>query len=214
MAELTAGRTFPLRIPSARALRIYVVAAVLLTLEFVLVYGFCNWRASQRTEFYHFFFEWERQAPFVPWMIYVYFSLNALTSLTAFVLDEETLVSYCKAIGLSILIAGIFFLLFPAEMGIQRPASVPGYEGPFGLLHGLDHPHNLVPSLHVTFSALSVFFMSPRRPAWFQGILVAWLALICAAVVLTHQHHLADIVGGFALAAFCHSRFGRGAFSR
>ena len=142
-------------------------------------------------------------------MIYVYFSLNALTSLTVFVLDEERLIAYCKAIGASILIAGAFFLLFPAEMGIQRPATVPGYEGPFGLLHGLDHPHNLVPSLHVTFSALSVSFMFGGRPAWFQGFLLSWLELICAAVVLTHQHHLADVAGGFALAAFCHARFAR-----
>jgi membrane-associated phospholipid phosphatase len=191
-------------LPSARRLWVFTWLAALLTAEFVLVYGFCNWRAAQAGSYWRFYFDWERNVPFVPWMIYVYFSLNALTGLTLFILDEDAMLRYGKAIGASILAAGVFFLLFPAEMAMQRPLAVPGYEGPFGLLHGMDHPHNLVPSLHVTFSALSVFSMSPGRPAWFRAALAFWLALICAAVVLVHQHHLADIAGGFALAWACH----------
>jgi membrane-associated phospholipid phosphatase len=141
-------------------------------------------------------------------MIYVYLSLNALTAMTLFVLDERALRRYALAIGAATLIAGFFFMLFPAEMAMTRPASVPDYiRGPYGLLCSLDHPHNLVPSLHVTFSALSVLSMAPGRASWFRALLGGWFLLICAAVVLVHQHHLADIAGGLALAFVCQQLF-------
>jgi membrane-associated phospholipid phosphatase len=65
----------------------------------------------------------------------------------------------------------------------------------------VDAPHNLVPSLHISYSALILAALrTPSAPGWVHALLLGWLGLIAVAVVLVHQHHLADVAGGFAVA--------------
>ena len=52
------------------------------------------------------------------------------------------------------MISGACFLLFPSRLGFDRLAPVAGYEWIFGLIHRLDLPHNLAPSLHVSWSLI------------------------------------------------------------
>jgi membrane-associated phospholipid phosphatase len=110
-----------------------------------------------------------------------------------------------KAIAISLIsssaIASVFFLLFPAELGFSRTENIQGYEFWYNALHWLDHPHNLVPSLHITFSALSAYVISTEMGSVFlRLIFLLWFLLICSSIVLVHQHHLIDIVSGFVLA--------------
>ena len=75
-----------------------------------------------------------------------------------------------------------------------------GYLSPYLFLHKLDHPHNLYPSLHITFSVLTAFAMFDQTNSkWFHLFLVLWITLICFSVVLVHQHHLFDVITGLLL---------------
>jgi membrane-associated phospholipid phosphatase len=166
------------------------------------IYLGTNEIAAQRTSFYQLYFEFEREIPMVPWMIHVYNSFHVLLLLN-FLIIKNPLKIRAIAIGLiaSSAIASVFFLLFPAELGFSRTETIQGYEFWYNALHWLDHPHNLVPSLHITFSALSAYVISTEMGSVFlKLIFLLWFLLICSSIVLVHQHHLMDIVSGFVLA--------------
>jgi membrane-associated phospholipid phosphatase len=66
---------------------------------------------------------------------------------------------------------------------------------------GVDLPHNLVPSLHVVFSAIIVFAivegMNKKATKIFTW---GWLFLLCLSTLLVHQHHVLDVVTGLFIA--------------
>jgi membrane-associated phospholipid phosphatase len=65
-------------------------------------------------------------------------------------------------------------------------------------------PHNLVPSLHVDASILLIAALWRALPrAWIRAGLVLWGILLCATVVLVHQHHLLDVATGLLLGYLC-----------
>ena len=166
------------------------------------IYLGTNEIAAQRTSFYQLYFEFERDIPMVPWMIHIYNSFHVLLLLNFLILKNPLKI---RAIAISLItssaIASVFFLLFPAELGFSRTENIQGYEFWYDALHWLDHPHNLVPSLHITFSALSVYVISTEIGSVFlKLIFLLWFLLICSSIVLVHQHHLTDVVSGFVLA--------------
>jgi membrane-associated phospholipid phosphatase len=166
------------------------------------IYLGTNEIAAERTSFYQLYFEFEREIPMVPWMIHIYNSFHILLFMNFLIIKDPLKI---KAIAISLIsssaIASVFFLLLPAELGFSRTENIQGYEFWYNALHWLDHPHNLVPSLHITFSALSAYVISTEMGSVFlRLIFLLWFLLICSSIVLVHQHHLIDIVSGFVLA--------------
>lgn len=166
------------------------------------IYLGTNEIAAQRTSFYQLYFEFERDIPMVPWMIHVYNSFHVLLLLNFLVIKNPLKI---RAIAISLIassaIAALFFLIFPAELGFSRTENMMGYEFWYDALHWLDHPHNLVPSLHITFSALSTYVISTEiNSRVLKSLFLVWFLLICSSIVLVHQHHLIDIFTGFLLA--------------
>jgi membrane-associated phospholipid phosphatase len=195
--------------PNTRKVVLFAGLSLALFVEFLLVYFPLNAFAASGRKLVRLYFDWELSIPFVPGMIYFYFSLNALTGLSLFRLDERGLRRYALAVGAAILFSGIFFLLFPAQLGFPWPKPVPGHEFFFEALYSVDKPHNLFPSLHITLSALSVRVMAESASRFFVGTLLAWLLLIGASVLLVHQHHVLDVLGGLVLAELCYRKFYR-----
>ena len=100
-------------------------------------------------------------------------------------------------------IAAVFFILFPTELGFSRTENIEGYEFMYNLLHMIDKPHNLAPSLHITYSALGAYVLSSEiKSKWLKGMIWLWFLLICSSIVLVHQHHLFDIFSGILLSFF------------
>jgi membrane-associated phospholipid phosphatase len=166
------------------------------------IYLGTNEIAAQRTSFYQLYFEFEREIPMVPWMIHVYNSFHVLLLLNFLIIKNPLKI---RAIAISLIassaIAALFFLIFPAELGFSRTENMMGYEFWYDALHWLDHPHNLVPSLHITFSALSTYVISTEiNSRVLKSLFLVWFLLICSSIVLVHQHHLIDIFTGFLLA--------------
>ncbi len=175
-----------------------------LSVLFVLVYGYTNWRADVVTHKYEFYHVWELDMPFLPFMILPYFSLNLLTLTPLFYLSCPELRRLGRAMGSATIIAGFLFYVFPAPLGYLRPDVVPGWEPLFQFLHGVDRVNNTLPSLHVTYSFLTVFALWHRLEKRARVIYVAWLVLISCAVLFTWQHHVWDVITGVLLAFVCH----------
>lgn len=182
------------------AVKHYLKLASLLSLQFVVIYGGAIWFSEQRDDVHRIYFEWERTIPLVPSMVWVYFSVTPLMLLPAAILDIDRLNRLAWQMALAILIAGAVFMVFPATIGYP-PTEDPSRA--IELLRSVDRPYNLVPSLHVALSSIIVLNLHPVFGARGKALLGVWLAALIVSVILTHQHHLADVLGGLLLTILC-----------
>jgi len=174
-------------------------AGALLVL-FVVVYGGLNWVTSLREDRLQLWFTWELAIPLVPWMVWPYLSIFASFFLPMFALDVPRIRALCLRLAIATVLSGLVFLLFPTELGFTRLDTAPGTTPAFRLIHALDLPHNLAPSLHVSWSLILLLSLRSVSPPWLRTGFDAWLALLIASVVFTHQHHLLDVAGGMLVA--------------
>lgn len=176
----------------------YLWLGLLIDLLFLVTYGGANLFNDSRSEHLHLFFEWEPDLPLIPAFIYPYFSIFFLFFMPPFALDVPALRCLAKQLAVATLSAGVLFVLLPTTLGFE-PATV---ELPplFNILSTFDLPYNLVPSLHVAYSTLTVSAVTRISPTWLKLLFWLWLGLMCVSVVLVHQHHLLDVFSGFMLA--------------
>ena len=185
--------------------------SALLSLLFLLVYGVTNWVTSLRTDVATLYFPWERHIPFVPWMIVPYMSIDLFFIAAPFLCkSDEELRTLSKRIVLAILVAGLCFLLFPLRFAFDRPA-VSGWLAPiFDGFRSMDEPFNLVPSLHIALRTILASFYAKKTHGPWRIASHIWFSLIGFSTVLTYQHHLLDVAGGFVLAGYCFFLFPEG----
>lgn len=190
---------------------LYLKLNLALYLLFALVYGGTNYVASRRASVFHFYADWERDLPIVPELIYVYFSIAILFWFPLFFVDGKRFRRLAIAYAICILVAGLFFLMFPGVTAFAPQALTESGVGRiFEWLYRIDYPHNTVPSLHVALSTLTVLAIRRERPHPALAVaMLAWLGAICIAVILVHQHHFADVVGGLLLGWGCDRWYGR-----
>lgn len=172
-------------------------------LGFILFYGGSNFLAGTNPVRFNFWFDWESKTPFIKEFIWLYLSLNIALILPIFTGSAFKLKRYYQTNIVTLIIGSVFFLLYPSQLGFSRIVpSDPLYSSIYSFLFYLDHPHNLVPSLHVTYSTLAIYCVieqNPEKPA-LTFIFLCWLILIALSVVFVHQHHLIDVATGFLLA--------------
>jgi len=181
-----------------------LVVSAGLSVLFLIVYGGCNWIAAHRANVGTFYFEWERKIPFMPFFILPYMSIDLFFVVGPFLCRTDPELSVLtKRIATAIIVAGICFLLFPLRFAFPRPHA-DGWLGVlFDRFRGMDAPYNLLPSLHAAFTLIlcDIYFRHTRGFVRVGSMI--WFVLIALSPVLTYQHHLIDILGGFVLAGYC-----------
>jgi membrane-associated phospholipid phosphatase/predicted protein tyrosine phosphatase len=179
-------------------------ASASLSALFILVYGSCNWITAHRHDVGTWRYDWERFIPFVPLMIVPYMSLDLFYIAAPFLCARHSeLRTLAKRIAFAILVAGAFFLLFPLKLAVQRPQPGSWTGVVFNFLHGFDQPYNLFPSLHIALRTILADLYARHTKGLTRIASHVWFSLIGFSTLLTYQHHLVDIAGGFVLALFC-----------
>jgi predicted protein tyrosine phosphatase/membrane-associated phospholipid phosphatase len=178
--------------------------SALLSVLFVVVYGGCNWITAHRTHVGTLFLQWEQHIPFVPWMIIPYMSIDLFFVAAPFLCrDKRELTTLAKRISFAIVVAGICFLLFPLQFAFERP-HVSGWLGAiFNTFRNFDQPYNLLPSLHIALRTILAHLYARHSAGILRLASAVWFSLIGFSTVLTYQHHVLDVVGGFVLAGYC-----------
>ncbi len=180
------------------------VASILLSGLFLVVYSATNWFSSTRSHVGTWFYDWERYIPFVPLMVIPYMSIDLFFVAAPFLCrDRRELGTFSRRITLAILAAGFIFLLMPLKLVRERPV-VDGWIGAtFGWFFAADLPYNLCPSLHIALrTILAETYVRHTRGIFHLGSHL-WFSLIGVSTLLTYQHHVIDVMGGFVLAAIC-----------
>ena len=170
----------------------------------MIVYNGCNWAASKRTNVGTWYYPWERYIPFIPAAIVPYMSIDLFFFFSPLLCENSAeLHAHAKRIALAITAAGVCFLLFPLQMGTTHEHVGGFYGSLFDLLGGFDRPYNLVPSLHIALLTILWSIYSRHTRGVVRRMLQAWFVLIAASTLLTGQHHLVDLAGGFLLGWLC-----------
>jgi len=143
------------------------------------------------------YFDWEMAIPVVPLLIIPYVSIDLFFLASPFLTSTRCELDVLNdRLALAPMLAAIGFLSFPLRLGYD-PGTVGGTFGPvFRFLAESQTPHNLVPSLHVTYALILRQTYHKHTRGWLNAIMHGWLAVVTASTVLTHQHHLIDVAGG------------------
>jgi protein-tyrosine phosphatase len=187
---------------SARSTQI--AASIGLSALFLIVYGWTNWFTAQRVNVPTLFFEWERFIPFVPLMIVPYMSIDLFFVAAPFLCrDDRELAAFSKRIAAAILVGAACFLLFPLHFAFDRPHAAGRLGALFDWFRGMDQPYNLLPSLHIALRTILADLYARHTRGLLRQASNLWFVLIGLSAVLTYQHHVMDVLAGFALGAYC-----------
>src|SRR5260370_23619462 len=131
-----------------------LLLALLVTLWWVLVYHGANWLTELRSHRLRVHLDAELAMPFVPPFILAYVSMDLVFVPAPFILrSRRELEALALSLAVATAVAGLSFLLFPAELAYQR--CDPGiWSGLFAFAREVALTYNLVPSLHVAMSCI------------------------------------------------------------
>ncbi|MGI8431054.1 MAG: phosphatase PAP2 family protein [Chthoniobacterales bacterium] len=137
-------------------------------------------------------------------MVLPYLSIDLFFVAAPFLLrSARELRIFAWRIASAILIAGIFFLLLPLRFAFARPQPTGWLGTLFGWFLAVDAPFNLFPSLHAALWLLLLEVYARHLRGVVRLLILVWFALIGLSPLLTHQHHVIDILGGLLLALGC-----------
>jgi hypothetical protein len=184
------------------ARRAFVLAALRLLSLFALVFYGADWLATLHTWRVTLNTAWELRLPYVAPLWPVYFSVLGVPFLMARpAVPAAAIADWERRMAMAIAVAGLAFVLLPAQTANPpvAPTAMP-WDAFAALARATTGRYNLLPSLHVALSLLTLIAASPFVREGTRWLLWAWFALLVASVLLTHQHHVADVVAGIALA--------------
>lgn len=183
--------------------KIYFKYLVLIHILFIACYFGSAATVNSSTVMNHFYFEFEKNIPIIPWMIFIYISTFLMSIILPFLLTDKDIKYFVSEVAIATVLASIFFYFFPTQLGFDHPKDVEYLNFMFQFLWSIDTPNNLFPSLHVTYSLLfSLAIFTHLRSITAKATTVIWFILLCSSVIYTHQHHLLDIPSGIILAIF------------
>jgi hypothetical protein len=184
-------------------IRFSALQGVLVTAWFCLAFAGTDWFTAHRTLRVQVHFPAELHIPLIPAFTIVYMSIYLLFLVAPFVFrTRREITTLAAAQTLTILVAGICFLVIPAKLAFATPtdAELGAWKSLFRFADRLNLDYNLVPSLHVALSIVCIELFCVRASMGGKMFLRGWGVLIAAATVFTHQHHLVDAVAGYLLA--------------
>ncbi len=172
------------------------------TLAFYVLYGGASFITGLHTHRLRVDFPFEQNIPFVPGMSLAYIFLIPALQLSPFVIRERAAyLRFARLLVYELMVAAVIFVLLPVGNGFPKPDPSGLFKTVFQLADYLNLEHNHVPSMHVAFAVtVGRVYSTYVRGMVGKAIVGCCSALIVVATVLTHQHHLVDVVAGCVLA--------------
>ena len=185
--------------PSWRILGEALLLGTAQTLWWLLIYFGADWLTGQRAQRVRVHLDAELGIPFIAVWILVYRSIDLMFLMSPFVLRTRPEI---RGLTLTLFVvtavAGVGFLLLPAEPAY--PSQELGSWAPiYAWNRHIVLNYNMVPSLHVTLSIVTLAAFARRCGFVGKSLLACWAGAIALSTLLTHQHHVLDVVTGALL---------------
>jgi membrane-associated phospholipid phosphatase len=186
--------------PGSHVLRYFAFLVLAQSLWFGAIFGGADYLTAKREFRVRVHLDAELKLPFVPEMVTIYMSIYLLFWSAPFILrTQRQLRALAITLAAVTLCGGICFLLLPAEVAFPPPRELGGWAQLFHFADWLNLDYNLVPSLHVAFSVVCVAVFSGRARTTGGIVLWSWAVAVSVSTLLTHQHHILDVITGFIL---------------
>jgi membrane-associated phospholipid phosphatase len=189
----------PLSIPSWARLWTGILGALVVSLAFFPIYIGGGMTPGILGQPLHLYASFELALPFWPPMIVAYLSMFVLFLLPAFQLDERELWVLVRRLVVASILGGLVFLLLPSEIGFAEHTDAGRWQPLYELIYAIDSHANAAPSFHVIYTSTILLALSDVTTPRLRILYALWLLVVCASTVLTHRHHLLDVVGGIAI---------------
>ena len=183
----------------------YAVLPLLIALIYNCVGYWGTKLISDRKEHFHLGFDFEKNIPFMPWMITIYLGCYAF-----WITNYALSIRFSKKNAYHFLIAEImaktvcfiFYIFLPTEM--ERPVineKIP-FDTIIAFVYNVDSADNLFPSIHCLISWLCFIGVrqNPKIPVWYRVLSCIFAILICISTLTVKQHVFIDTVSGILLA--------------
>lgn len=172
------------------------------TLVFTACYQTANHLAERAQASRQIALAFERQIPFIAWMVLPYLCSGLFYAGSFFLVpDRAALRLLSQRLLLATVVAALVFAALPVQCGFVRPAvQSPVLALLYAGLGLVDRPYNQIPSLHVAYCVVFWFALRDTldsRPA--RWLLAVALLLVSVATVFTYQHQSLDGVAGALL---------------
>lgn len=179
--------------------RAFALAALRLTALFAVAFYGADALAAMRPERWRVHFGWELAIPYWPAFYLPYLSVFAVPFLALRLPTALAVQRWECRMAMAVLVSSIVFVAFPAELGFAQ-GSAQAWQPVADLTRWVSGRYNLLPSLHValTQTTLAAVWGGAGKPT--RVLLAMWYVLLVVSVLLTHQHHVADVVAGMLLA--------------
>jgi membrane-associated phospholipid phosphatase len=176
-----------------------LVLAAAQTLWWLAIYHGADCLTGLRAERVRIHLDAELKIPFIPAFVLVYRSIDVMFLLGPFILrSRDEIRGLTLTLAIVTALAGFGFLLIPAEPAYP-PQDSGSWEPWYAWNRRIVLTYNMLPSLHVALSVVTLSAYSLRRGFVGKGLLAAWGTAIAFSTLLTHQHHVLDVVTGLIL---------------
>ena len=118
----------------------------------------------------------------------------------AFKVKSGEFAAYTISILFATWISFIVYLAYPTFVTRPEIVSKDIFSHALSILYQADQAYNAAPSGHTFYGLLSFTYLSLWKPRY-RLLWAACVMVILASTLFTHQHHVLDLVSGFALAA-------------
>lgn len=167
---------------------------------FLFVYGGCEWLTAHRALRVQIHLPVELSIPLIPSAVIAYLSIYLLLLAGPFIVRERLeFTALIRALALATLCGGIGFLLLPARAAYPPPGDLGIWVGLLHFADRLNLDYNMVPSLHVALSVCCIAAYSGHATPLGRALLWVWAGAIALSTLLTHQHHVFDVVTGWGV---------------
>jgi membrane-associated phospholipid phosphatase len=178
-------------------LKDYVISFSACLFSFIVFFYGNEYIAGKKGSAFVFAFNWEKNIPFSKYFFFVYYGIFLLPLLVPVLIKKKSdLLVLTKQIILAQFIAGLLFFFFPTKSLYQAQETNNFF---WSLTYTLTGKYNLFPSLHVS---LTLLFLKPLKYYSTNNIKILFTILailLLLSTVFTHQHHIADVIGGIIL---------------
>lgn len=184
------------------AARAFALAGLRLSLLFAFVFYGVDAFTATRSDLWRLHMAWELSIPYWPAAYPLYLSALVMPFVVAVkVRDARAIGLWERRMALAIVLAALVYLLLPGQLAYES-APAGAWQPLADATRQMAGRHNLLPSLHVALTLVIVLAVWPHCTLRDRALVALWAVALGASTLLTHQHHVLDVLAGAVLGAF------------
>lgn len=173
-------------------------------LIFIFFYKAAGIYASNLESVPSFYFPWEKNIPFILWLVIPYMS-SGIFFVIIFLLckTKESLYILVKQINSITIISSITFFIFPLKFAFEKPEIKNSFLSIFfQFLERMDNSFNQCPSLHISYAVIFTIVFYKEIKSKVKYLFCVWFFLMGLSTIFIYQHHVIDVIFALLLAIF------------